>query len=117
METVGNSIIFLFSWTFSNISRRHRTYVYPPVVLQTDVTALQTQRGLGIFGQKMAPSDSPVQRFLWKNRKNGIFEALFQKVNDIVLMRNMAHSISLIKLYQITMRKKFRFFVSDYLNY
>ena len=48
------------------------------VVLQTDVTALQTQRGSGIFGQKMAPSDSLVQRFLWKNRKNGIFEALFQ---------------------------------------
>ena len=28
----------------------------------------------------------------------------------------MAHSICLIKLYQITMRKKFRFFVSDYLK-
>ena len=68
----------IFSWTFSNISRKHGTYFYPPVVLQTDVTALQTQRGLGIFSQKMAPSDSFVQRFLWKNRKNGIFEALFQ---------------------------------------
>ena len=31
-------------------------------------------------------------------------------------MRDMAHSICLIKLYQITMRKKFRFFVSDYLK-
>ena len=31
-------------------------------------------------------------------------------------MRDMAHSICLMKLYQITMRKKFRFFVSDYLN-
>ena len=31
-------------------------------------------------------------------------------------MQEMAHSICLIKLYQITMRKKFRFFVSDYLN-
>ena len=31
-------------------------------------------------------------------------------------MRDMAHSIFLIKLYQITMRKKFRFFVSDYLK-
>ena len=31
-------------------------------------------------------------------------------------MRDMAHSICLTKLYQITMRKKFRFFVSDYLN-
>ena len=52
----------------------------------------------------MAPSDSIVQRFLWKNRKNGIFEVLFQWVNDIVQMRDMAHS----------MRKKFQFFVSDY---
>ena len=82
---------------------------YPPILLQTDVTALQTQRGLGIFGQKMAPSDSLVQRFLWKNRKNGIFEVLFQQVNDIVQMREMAHSICLIKLYQITMRKNFYF--------
>ena len=64
----------------------------------------------------MAPSDSLVQRFLWKNRKNGIFEALFQLVNDIVEMREMAHSICLMKLYQITMRKKFRLFVSDYLQ-
>ena len=31
-------------------------------------------------------------------------------------MRDMAHSICLIKLYQITMRTKFRFFVSDYLE-
>ena len=31
-------------------------------------------------------------------------------------MQDMAHSICLIKLYQITMRKKFRFFVSDYLK-
>ena len=31
-------------------------------------------------------------------------------------MWDMAHSICLIKLYQITMRKKFRFFVSDYLK-
>ena len=31
-------------------------------------------------------------------------------------MRDMAHSICLIKLYQIKMRKKFQFFVSDYLN-
>ena len=31
-------------------------------------------------------------------------------------MRDMAHSICLIKLYQITIRKKFRFFVSDYLK-
>ena len=31
-------------------------------------------------------------------------------------MRDMAHSICLIKLYQITMRKKFQFFVSDYLK-
>ena len=52
-------------------------HFYPPVVLQTGI-ALQTQRGLGIFGQKTAPSNSHVQRFLWKNRKNGIFEALFQ---------------------------------------
>ena len=59
----------------------------------------------------MAPSDSLVQRILWKNRKNGIFEALFQQVNDIVQMRDMdmAHSICLIKLYQITMRKNFDF--------
>ena len=28
-------------------------------------------------------------------------------------MRDMAYSICLMKLYQITMRKKFRFFVSD----
>ena len=28
----------------------------------------------------------------------------------------MAHSICLIKLYQITMRKNFQFFVSDYLK-
>ena len=48
------------------ISGRQRTYFHPPVFLQTDVTALQTQRGLGIFGQKTAPSNSPVQRFLWK---------------------------------------------------
>ena len=31
-------------------------------------------------------------------------------------MQDMAHSICLIKLYQITMRKKFRFFVSDCLK-
>ena len=31
-------------------------------------------------------------------------------------MRDMAHSICLLKLYQITMRKTFRFFVSDYLR-
>ena len=55
--------------------------------MQTDVTALQTQCGLGIFGQKMAPSDSLAQRFLWKNRKNGIFEPLFQYVNVIVQVR------------------------------
>ena len=60
------------------MSGRHRTYFYPPVVLQTDVTALQTQRCLGIFGQKMVPLDPLEKRFLWKNRENGIFEALFQ---------------------------------------
>ena len=32
-------------------------------------------------------------------------------------MRDMAHSICLKKLYQITMRKKFRSFVSDYLKH
>ena len=58
----------------------------------------------------MAPSASLVQRFLWKNRKNGIVEALFQYVHDIVQMQDMAHSICLIKLYQITMRKNFDFF-------
>ena len=58
--------------------RETSNYCYPLVVLQTDVTALQTQRGLDIFGQKTAPSDSLVQRFLWKNKKNGIFEELFQ---------------------------------------
>ena len=84
--------------------------------MQTDVTALQTQRALGTFGRKMAPSDSLVQRFLWKNRKNGIFEALFQQVNDIVQMRDMAHSICLIKLYQIMMRKKFDFLFLTTLN-
>ena len=31
-------------------------------------------------------------------------------------MRDMAHSICLIKLYQITMRKKFQLFVSDHLK-
>ena len=31
-------------------------------------------------------------------------------------MWDMAHPICLIKLYQITMRKKFRIFVSDYLK-
>ena len=31
-------------------------------------------------------------------------------------MREMARSIYLIKLYEITMRKKNRFFVSDYFN-
>ena len=61
-------------------------------------------------------SNSLVQRFLWKNRKSRIFEALFQQDNDIVQMRDMAHSICLIKLYQITMRKKFRFLVSDHLD-
>ena len=45
-----------------------------------------------------------------------MFEALFQYYNDVVQMRDMAHSICPIKLYQITMRKNFRFFVSDYLN-
>ena len=54
----------------------------------------------------LARSSSPVQRFLWKNR---IFKALFQQDNDIVQMRDMAHSICLIKLYQITMRKNFDF--------
>ena len=44
----------------------------------TDFTALQTQHGLGIFGQETAPSDSPVQWILWKNRIFEIFEALFQ---------------------------------------
>ena len=72
---------FFFSWTISNTSGRHRTYFHLPVFLQTDVTALQTQRGLGIFGQKTAPSGSHVQRFLWKNR---IFEVLFELDNDIV---------------------------------
>ena len=57
----------------------------------------------------LAPSNSTVQRFLWKNRENGIFEALFEQDNDIVQMRDMAHSICLIKLYQITMRKSFDF--------
>ena len=74
---------------------------------------------MGIFDQKTAPSNSLVQLFLWKNRKNRknrIVEALFQQDNDIVQMREMAHSICLIKLYRITMRKKFRFFVSDYLK-
>ena len=33
---------------------------------------------LGHFWPKMAPTDSLVQWFLWKNRKNGIFGALFQ---------------------------------------
>ena len=64
------------------------------------------QRGLGIFGQKMAPSDTLVQRFPWKNRKNGIFEALFQQVNDIVQMRDMAHSICLMKLSNNDEKKK-----------
>ena len=68
------------------------------------------------LAKKMAPSNSLVQRFLWKNRKSGIFEALFQQDNDIVQMWDMAHSICPIKLDQITMRKKFKFFVSDYLN-
>ena len=94
------------SWTISSISGRHRTYFHPLVFLQTDVTALQTQRGLVIFGQKTAPSNSLVQRFLWKNR---IFEALFQQDNHIVQMRHMALSICLIKLYQTTMRKNFHF--------
>ena len=31
-------------------------------------------------------------------------------------MRDIAHSICLIKLYQITMRKNFDFFVSHYLK-
>ena len=31
-------------------------------------------------------------------------------------MKDMAHSICLVKLYQTTVRKNFRFFVSDYLN-
>ena len=31
-------------------------------------------------------------------------------------MRDMAYLICLIKLYQITMRRKFRFFVSDHLK-
>ena len=34
----------------------------------------------------------------------------------MVQMWDMAHSICLIELYQMTMRKKNRFFVSDYLN-
>ena len=80
-----------------------------PVFLQTDVTALQTQRGLGIFGLKTAPSNSLVQRFLWKNRKNGIFEALSQQDNDVVQTQDMAHSIC-------NDEKKFRLFVSDYLK-
>ena len=53
----------------SQYSGRHRTYFHPPFFLQTDIAALQTQ--------KTAPSDSFVQRFLWKNRKSRIFEALF----------------------------------------
>ena len=44
-----------------------------------------------------------------ENRNNRIFEALFAQDSDIVQMRDMAHSICLIKLYQITMRKKFDF--------
>ena len=31
-------------------------------------------------------------------------------------MRDMAHSICLLKLYQLTMRQKISIFVSDYLN-
>ena len=75
--------------------------------MQTNVAAVQTQRDLGIFVQQTAPSNHLVQRFLWKNMKNRIFEALFQWDNYIVQMREMAHSICLIKLYQITKRKNF----------
>ena len=57
---------FLFLRTISNISGRHQTYFHPPAFLQTDVTAFQTQRVLGISGQKMAPSNSLVQQLLWK---------------------------------------------------
>ena len=62
------------------------------------------------LAKKMAPSDSLVQRFLWKNRKNGIFEALFQQVNDSVQMRDMAHSICLIKLLSNNDEKKISIF-------
>ena len=86
---------FIVKDNFQYISGRHLTYFHPPVFLQIDVTALQTQRGLGIFGQKPAPSNSPAQRFLWKNRMS---EALLKWGNDIVQMRGMAHSICLIKL-------------------
>ena len=43
---------FLLLWTISNISERHRTYFHTQVFLQTDITAIQTQLGLGILAKK-----------------------------------------------------------------
>ena len=68
---------FLFSWVFSNISRRLQTHFHPPVFMQTDVTALQTQRGLGIFAKKPRHQTLLYSGFS-ENRKHRLFEALFQ---------------------------------------
>ena len=75
------------------------------------------KKWFGHFWPKTAPSDSLVQRFLWKNRKSRIFEGLFQQDNDIVQMRDMTHSICLVKLCQITMRKNFNFLFLTALNF
>ena len=82
----------------------HRTYFHPPVFLQTDITALQTQRGLAIFDKKKLGAINP---HLYSAFSGKVFEALFEQDNDIVKKPDMAHSISLINLYQSTMRKKF----------
>ena len=57
------------------------------------------------------------QTFLYSSfsGKTGKIESLRRYFN-IVQMRKMAHSICLIKLYQITMRKKNRLFISGHLK-
>ena len=65
----------------------------------------------------MAPSDSLVQRFLWKNRKMEYFRRYFNRLTTSYkygtwLVFDLSH-----KTLTNNDEKKFRFFVSDYLKY
>ena len=53
METVGKRIIFYFCRHFVILQGDIEPTFTLLSSLKTDVTALQTQRGLGIFGQKL----------------------------------------------------------------
>ena len=70
---------------------------------------------LRIFKSEFLVQDL-ISRLIVKGNGISIRQNLSLGVNDQKEMWDMAHSISLIKLYQMTMRKEFRFFVSDHLH-